>query len=38
MSRRLVLAIGAALVFLMLAILEVFMVSADTVIQGGALR
>lgn len=38
MSRRLVLAIGAALVFLMLAILEAFMVNADTVIQGGALR
>lgn len=38
MSRRLVLALGAALVFLMLAILEVFMVNADTVIQGGALR
>lgn len=38
MSHRLVLAIGAALVFLMLAILEVFMVNADTLIQGGALR
>jgi hypothetical protein len=38
MSRRLVLAIGAALVFLTLAILEVFMVNADTLIQGGALR
>lgn len=38
MSRRIVLAIGAALVFFMLAILEVFMVNADTVIQGGALR
>ena len=38
MSRRLVLAIGAALVFFMLAILEVFMVNADTVTQGGALR
>lgn len=38
MSRRLVLAIGAALVFLMLAILEVFIVNADTLIQGGALR
>jgi len=38
MSRRIVLAIGAALLFLMLAILEVFMVSAETMIQGGALR
>ena len=38
MNRRLVLALGAALVFLILAILEVFMVNADTLIQGGALR
>jgi hypothetical protein len=38
MSRRLALAIGAALAFLTLAILEVFMVNADTLIQGGALR
>ena len=38
MSRRLVLALGAALVFLMLAILEVFMVNAEPLIQGGALR
>lgn len=38
MSRRIVLVIGAALLFLMLAILEVFMVNAGTLIQGGALR
>ena len=38
MSRRLALALGAALVFLILAILEVFMVNAEPLIQGGALR
>lgn len=38
MSRRVVLSIGAALVFLMLAILEVVMVTAATLTQRGALR
>ena len=38
MSRRAALAIAAALLFLMLAILEVVMVNAATLTQGGALR
>lgn len=38
MSRRVVLAIGAALVSLMLAILEVVMVTAAALTQRGALR
>ena len=38
MNRRVALAIGAALVFLMLAILEIVMVNATTLIQRGALR
>jgi hypothetical protein len=38
MSRRVVLAIAAALLFLVLAILEVVMVNAATLIQGGTLR
>lgn len=38
MSRRFVLAIATALVFLMLAILEVMMVNAETLAQRGVLR
>ena len=38
MSPRLALAIGAALVLLILAILEVLMVNAESLIQGGVLR
>ena len=38
MSARLALAIGAALVLLILAILEVLMVNAEPLIQGGVLR
>ncbi len=38
MSRRLALAIAAALVFLVLAMLEVMMVNAEPLAQGGVLR